>query len=134
MESFVHQFVLTLDYMMTTADAEAAPLFDLNGNVAFFLGGQINCSTTIHNASDILKILSFSEDVEQDKDKESTLSTPISQKNTRNSFLSAFRSQLQSKPVPPPRTAGMENHLLGKIEHMDIKAQMDLFYTAYSKV
>lgn len=35
-----------------------SPLLDEYGNVAFFLGGQINCSTTIHSCTDILRILS----------------------------------------------------------------------------
>jgi hypothetical protein len=35
-----------------------SPLLDEDGSVVFFLGGQINCSTTIHSCTDILKILS----------------------------------------------------------------------------
>ncbi|ETS86397.1 hypothetical protein PFICI_00225 [Pestalotiopsis fici W106-1] len=35
-----------------------APLCDDNGNVVFFLGGQINCSTTIHTNVDVMRVLS----------------------------------------------------------------------------
>jgi hypothetical protein len=33
-----------------------------------------------------------------------------------------------------PKPAGMENGLLNRIEKMNLKQQMDTFYTAYSKV
>ena len=39
----------------------------------------------------------------------------------------------ESKPAVP-KPAGMENVLLNRIEKMNLKKQMDTFYTAYSKV
>lgn len=45
-----------------------APLFDAEGNLKFFIGGQINCSTTIRSNTDVLKILSMSDDPEDDKE------------------------------------------------------------------
>lgn len=45
-----------------------APLFDADGNLKFFIGGQINCSTTIRSNTDVLKILSMSDDPEDDKE------------------------------------------------------------------
>lgn len=38
-----------------------APLLNEKGEVSFFLGGQINCSTTIHSCTDVLKVLSINE-------------------------------------------------------------------------
>lgn len=105
------------------------PLFDARGNVVFFLGGQINCSTTIHNQSDMLKVLAMSTDVEEDKD----INPPTIGKNTRSSRLfSAFRGNRVN--VAPK--AGMESTLVERIEteKMNLQRQMNVFYTAYSKV
>ncbi len=48
--------------------SRSAPLFDVEGNLRFFIGGQINCSTTIRSNTDVLKILSMSDDPEDDKE------------------------------------------------------------------
>ena len=101
--------------------------------MAFFIGGQINCSTTIHSHVDIMRILSQTEDIEEDKDK--------TNKQARNghpggklSLLRAFRSQHDTSLKNASREAGMENVLLNRIERMDLTTQMNMFYTAYSKV
>ena len=104
------------------------PLFDARGSIVFFLGGQINCSTTIHNQSDILKILAMSADVADEKDG----AVNDARKNSRSSRLfSAFRSNR----VNVQQRAGMEGGMLEKIEveKMNLQRQMDVFYTAYSK-
>lgn len=113
------------------------PLFDANGNVVFFLGGQVNCSTTVHNASDVLRILAMSNDTDE-KAIDGVLSPPPpamdhqKQPMTRASRLfSSFRSKSNAEPIP---TAGMEDSVLHKIEKMNLRKQMDTFYTAYSKV
>ena len=107
------------------------PLVDAMGNVVFFLGGQINCSTTIHSASDILKILAMSEDVSEEKDvvRNGNGVDPIRSRSSR--FFSAWKTKpaVQAKAV-----AGMEGQVVGKIEKMGLKKQMDAFYTSYSKV
>ena len=105
-----------------------SPLYDSSGRLAFFIGGQINCSTTIHNASDILRILAYSDDVAEDEAQASAAGVIQPKKS---GFFSAFRS---SKPVQPARIAGMEGQLLDRIERLNLKNQMDEFYTAYSKV
>ena len=99
----------------------------------FFIGGQINCSTTIHSHVDIMRILSQSEDLEEDKDK--------ANKQARNAhpggklnLLRAFRSQHDTSIRNAGHEAGMENGLLNRIERMDLTTQMNMFYTAYSKV
>lgn len=106
------------------------PLYDGYGKLAFFLGGQINCSTTVHNASDVLRILGQSKEV--DDSAVPAAVTPQLVKRPRRSILSAFRSN--SMPIMPPRAAGMENNLLNRIEDMPLKNQMETFYTAYSHV
>ena len=106
------------------------PLFDANGNVVFFLGGQINCSTTIHNASDVLKILSQTNDT----DEHAAEAAAATERPKYTSRTSKFLSSLRGRSNPePPRPAGMEDRLLNKIEKMNLRKQMDLFYTAYSK-
>ena len=114
------------------------PLYDVTGNVVFFLGGQINCSTTIHGMSDILRILSTPQDVEEDG--MGTERTPAAAaRNSTFGFMRAFRSGEGKGPrgeqlgggVGGP---GMEGNLLNRIEKLNLRKQMDTFYTAYSKV
>ena len=108
-----------------------APLFDSVGNVVFFLGGQINCSTTIHNATDVLKILSQTGDTDEHA-VQGVMAPEVPKPTSRTSrFLSSFRTKSQAEPS---RQAGMEDRLLNKIEKMNLRKQMDTFYTAYSKV
>jgi len=108
-----------------------APLYDAHGKLIFFLGGQINCSTTIHNASDVLRILGQSKPVEETAVP--GVASPQSVKPPRSrSILNAFRSDKRSSVVP--RAPGMENTLLERIEDMSLGNQIDSFYTAYSNV
>lgn len=108
------------------------PLFDSNGNIAFFLGGQINCSTTIHNASDVLRILGQSKE-NVDPAVPGVMTPPVAAKQSRSrSIMNAFRGT--SRQNVPQRAPGMEDKLLEKLEDMPLKSQMDTFYTAYSNV
>lgn len=107
------------------------PLFDGNGKVVFFLGGQINCSTTIHSASDVLRILAQTEETEEDLAPRAISPQPVKQSRSR-SIIAALRSN--SRPTVQMRAPGMENSLLDRIEDKDLKSQMDTFYTAYSNV
>ncbi|KAK5062497.1 hypothetical protein LTR84_004570 [Exophiala bonariae] len=109
------------------------PLFDATGNVVFFLGGQINCSTTVHNQSDVLRILAMSNDTDE-KAVDGVLAPEIQKTPSRASkFLANFRSK--SGTVEAHRMPGMEDKLLNKMEteKMNLRRQMDTFYTAYSK-
>jgi len=109
-------------------------LFNADGKVAFFLGGQINCSTTIHNCSDILRVLSISDDIEEEK-VEHAPPPPLNREGSSGprGFFRSFRTRSSNK-VTEVREAGMEPGLLNRIEHMNLKTQMRMFYTAYSKV
>lgn len=113
-----------------------APLFDGNGKLRFYIGGQVNCSTTIRSNTDVLRILSLSDDPEDDK--EAALSTR-SQRPAKRRFFglgpkeSTPKLPASSKKVEV-REAGMEPGLLKQIEKMNFRRQMEAFYTAYSKV
>lgn len=106
------------------------PLRDQRGNIVFFLGGQINCSTTIHSQSDILRILAMSEDVEEEQPAPAQETQKSTSRYTR--LFAGFKSK--SNAVVPKSTPGMETGLLDRIEKMNLRKQMDTFYTAYSKV
>lgn len=111
----------------------AAPLFDADGKVAFFLGGQINCSTTVHSYTDILRILSISDDPNEDAEGSPVPpKTARSLKSRRNRFKSFWN--LNGKEKLDVRETGMEAGLLKRIEKMSLGTQMKIFYTAYSKV
>jgi len=111
-----------------------APLYNADGNVAFFIGGQINCSTTIHSNSDVLRILATSDEPEEAEKVVPGAAVPRNPSTFgRKGFLSAFRSN-SSRKASQAREAGMEQSLLNRIERLDLKTQMNAFYTAYSKV
>ena len=114
-----------------------APLYDGNGKLTFFIGGQINCSTTIRSNTDVLRILSTSDDPEDDN--EAAMSMHSQQKPTKRSFFGFQRKEStaqlpQSTKKVEVREAGMEHGLLKQIEKLNFRTQMEKFYTAYSKV
>ena len=113
-----------------------APLFDRNGKTAFFLGGQINCSTTVHSHSDIMRVLSTHDEEELDDDTPAagpTAGVPLPRSRYAG-FLQVFKNQKSSDSVSIHKGAGMEQNLVNRIERMKFKDQVDQFYTAYSKV
>ena len=112
-----------------------APLFDSKGKLAFFLGGQINCSTTIHNCSDILRVLSVSDAPEEENAIVPTVPTKRDIQSSRKNFFKSLLSRSSSKVVEE-REAGMEQELIGSInsKKLNVSNQMRIFYNAYSKV
>jgi PAS domain S-box-containing protein len=121
-----------------------SPLLDEAGNVRFFLGGQINCSTTIHSCTDILRILSLNDEgmSERGFDGDSYYRAPSSRPGskapsvrTRSSFFKSFKIQRANGPKVTVRSeTGMESELIDKLGKMDFQTQVEAFYTAYSKV
>ena len=108
------------------------PLFGPDGTVAFFLGGQINCSTTIHSRSDVLRVLSMSDEMEE----ENPSLQPIVQEaatSRKGGLFNLFRNRDKEK-VTSDKEAGMEQNLIKQIERMDFKNQVQMFHSAYSKV
>ena len=116
-----------------------APLRDEAGNIVFYLGGQIDCSTTIHGNPDVLKVLEFDSrkpsvsgqiySAVRDTPSSNTLSPREQFKRHRSMFKSSSGSLTEIK-----HDAGMEDDLLGKLGHMSLESQMQTFQTAYSKV
>lgn len=113
---------------------EVAPLYHPNGKLAFYLGGQIDISTTIHNTSDILRILSCpSED--DDSEKKLPLSQPVEFQptSTIKSYRNSLRNTLRRQRTTTTRQAGMESTLLDDLNRLSLNAQKDAFYSAYSR-
>ncbi|APA06158.1 hypothetical protein sscle_01g009280 [Sclerotinia sclerotiorum 1980 UF-70] len=116
-----------------------SPLLDGNGDVRFFLGGQINCSTTIHSRTDVLRILSLN-DEDTESVKEGSRKTPsVRSKDSNNqsiygksSFFKSFK-KYNAKAVTIRDEAGMEGELIDRIGKLQFKTQVEEFYTAYSK-
>ncbi|KAL9115821.1 MAG: hypothetical protein Q9227_000189 [Pyrenula ochraceoflavens] len=110
------------------------PLMDRNGKIAFFLGGQINCSTTVHSHSDIMRVLSTQEEAEQDEDLPAMSLPSAANQNRYTGLFKAFkRTKSSTDGVSLHQNAGMEGDLVNRIERMKFKDQVDQFYTAYSK-
>ncbi|KAI9675734.1 MAG: hypothetical protein M1817_001101 [Caeruleum heppii] len=111
-----------------------APLYHADGTLAFYFGAQINCSTTIHNSSDILRILSLADETEEEASEEvAPPPTPPAPKSGPRKFFKAFRSGSHHKDPAPQRETGMEQQLLKQIGKVNFSTQMRMFYTAYSK-
>ena len=117
--------------VFAVAHPSPAPLFNAEGKVVFFLGGQINCSTTIRSCSDVLRVLSMTDENEEEKPDDIALPT-IQGSRPKMGFFKSFRKDSSNKLEV--RETGMEQALLNQIEKKDFKTQMKMFYTAYSKV
>ncbi|KAK8124292.1 uncharacterized protein PG998_000051 [Apiospora kogelbergensis] len=110
-----------------------APLFDETGTLAFFLGGQVNCSTTIHSNTDVMKVLSgaAARETETAPKRAPPIHRQSSMPSARKALLKAFGVR-----VDEARTLaelGMEDEVLGRMEGQELGAQMREFRTAYSK-
>jgi PAS domain S-box-containing protein len=116
-----------------------APLRDEAGNIAFYLGGQIDCSTTIHGKPDVMKILEL-----DDKKAFQAHRDDVAVNDTSNLTPTSPREQLKRHrqlfkstsclPTEVRRGPGMENDLIGWLGGMNLETQMEMFHTAYSKV
>ncbi|CZR62126.1 related to nonphototropic hypocotyl protein 1 [Phialocephala subalpina] len=122
-----------------------SPLLNERGEVSFFLGGQINCSTTIHSCTDVLRVLSVNDD-ELDKIDEMSRSKPPSVRSQpstqgpkpRSAFFKSWRKyNASSLPVSSKvrvrEEAGMEQELINRVGKLSFRTQVEAFYTAYSK-
>lgn len=103
------------------------PLFgENNTQPTFFLGGQVNCSTSIHSTNDVLRLLA---QTEGDDVKSPQTTGPAKPSKRGTGVLQALRPR---RAVAPFKTPGMETALLDQMEHMNVPNQMSTFYTAYS--
>lgn len=117
-----------------------SPLVDGNGDVRFFLGGQINCSTTIHSRTDVLRILSLNDEdtesvIEGSRKAPSVRSTESNSYSSygKSSFFKSFK-KYNANTIKVRDEAGMEGELIDRIGKLQFKTQVEEFYTAYSKV
>jgi hypothetical protein len=120
-------------------------LFNEKGEISFFLGGQINCSTTIHSYTDVLRVLSINDD-ELDKidEIEALRNRPASVRSRESGHLAPLRSSffkswrkyntVAGSKISVRDEAGMEGELINKAGKLSFKTQVEAFYTAYSKV
>lgn len=115
---------------------QIAPLYNENGTVAFFIGGQVNCSTTIHSNVDVMRVLSMSSSTEPEDDAKlapgASQSKPIVLPSARKALLKALGVRVD-EPKPVLGVAGMERQVLDRMEGQNLDGQMKEFYTAYSK-
>jgi len=112
-----------------------APLRDEAGNIVFFLGGQIDCSTTIHGKPDVMKILELN-DRKLGNDlaaKDSLGSTYVPPREHLRRHRHIFKSTSRV-PTEVRQGPGMENDLIQRLGGMGLEKQMQMFQTAYSKV
>ncbi|TGO55949.1 hypothetical protein BCON_0084g00170 [Botryotinia convoluta] len=116
-----------------------SPLLDGNGDVRFFLGGQINCSTTIHSRTDVLRILSLNDEdtgvfIEGSSKAPSVRSKESNSPSNcgKTSFFKSFK-KYKANSVEIWDEAGMEGELIDRIGKLQFKTQVEEFYTAYSK-
>jgi PAS domain S-box-containing protein len=116
-----------------------APLRDEAGNIVFFLGGQIDCSTTIHGKPDIMRILKLDDKkiLQAHRDdlvgNDALNSTPASPREQLKRHRHMFKST-SSVPTEVRQGPGMENDLIKLLGGMGLESQMQMFQTAYSKV
>ncbi|KAI0163605.1 hypothetical protein BJ166DRAFT_465879 [Pestalotiopsis sp. NC0098] len=83
------------------------PLRDETGNVVFFMGGQINCSTTIHNNVDVMRVLSVpydtpsAEELRLQQEAQQQLQAGT-QPRRKSFFKSLITNALPATGGPPP--------------------------------
>lgn len=115
-----------------------APLRDEAGDIVFYLGGQIDCSTTVHGKPDVMKVLELDDRkvIQAQRgdlavnDTSNPLTSPREQlKRHRQLFKS-----MSHLPTEVRRGPGMENDLVGWLGGMNLETQIRMFHTAYSKV
>lgn len=127
-----------------------SPLFDTDGNLEFYLGVQIDCSTTIHSQVDLMGVLQCSEEESDKEDAQSVASdTKSTYSQTKNADSLRAESPRKRSPffkswlkqdVPEPglvrlrHGVGMEGDLLERIRPLSIDTQASAFHAAFSKV
>jgi hypothetical protein len=124
---------------------KVAPLFDETGKIAFFFGAQVDCSSAIHTWADLLQILSPSS---SDKEMSFTSSKELASSNigvdktTQAAWTwSRFRaganfivSRRNKKINFDLKAVGEQDNLVNEIQWKKLDAQIETFYTTYSKV
>jgi hypothetical protein len=124
---------------------DVAPLLDETGKIAFFFGAQIDCSSAIHTWAKLSQILSASS---SNKARSFTSSKELASSNigvdktTRAAWTwSRFRaganfivSRRNKKINFDLKAVGEQDNLVNEIQWKKLDAQIETFYTTYSKV
>lgn len=121
-----------------------APLYDKDDRLIYFLGGQIDCSTTIHSCTDVLRILSINDEILHERPSSNRGRPALSRSSSgsgserslkhRGSFFKSWKKTSVPEVDPRRPQSGMERELLDKMAQYNFKTQVEAFYTAYSKV
>jgi hypothetical protein len=126
-----------------------APLFDENGSASFYLGGQVDCSSSFNSYADILRVLSLFDEENFDKGSPnngrppSTRSGPSSRTPSvnikpRSSFFKTSKVERSSSSVSSRATirgdADVDTELLDKVGNLAMKSKIGELHSAYSKV
>jgi hypothetical protein len=130
--------LMALQYESLTHPVLLAPLFDAEGRLVFFIGGQIDASTAIQCNADIIQMLSASvrsasdTTTDQCEAHQTKPSTPSS-RSTREARRRILESKEQKKSCVQ-ENSGMEKAVLRRMEGQEWHKQVAEFYNAYSKV
>ncbi|KAI9801375.1 MAG: hypothetical protein M1825_003354 [Sarcosagium campestre] len=90
-----------------------------------------NLLYVVHSSSDILRVLSTSEE-DEDLQPPQISTSAHNGTSTRRGIFRTLKSHMSTKK-PQQSSTGVEQGLLNRIERMNLGTQMRLFYTAYSK-
>jgi hypothetical protein len=124
---------------------DVAPLFDETGKIAFFFGAQIDCSSAIHTWAKLSQILSASS---SNKARSFTSSKELASSNigvdkttqaawtwsrfrAGANFIESRRNKQMSFDL---KVVGEQEHLINEMQWKEFDAQVETFYTSYSKV
>ncbi|KAI5360123.1 Putative PAS domain, RGS domain, PAS domain superfamily protein [Septoria linicola] len=112
-----------------------APLFDANGEVAFFLGGQVNCSSSVQGKPDIMKILATSPDHKlhesnKTSTNQKTHTSPATELARRVESVKSLRYRHKAQVAAEP---GIERGLIEANQGTPLPDRLERFYNAYSK-
>ncbi|KAI1855501.1 hypothetical protein JX266_000366 [Neoarthrinium moseri] len=112
-----------------------APLFDDSGEVVFYIGGQVNCSTTVHTNVDVMRVLSMADEEPNMEDIKNQTKRSSGKSFKPKSLLKTLGIHVdeQEPPLPVPGETGMEQKVLDRMEGHDLRTQIREFYSAYSK-
>lgn len=113
------------------------PLIDEHGEVRFFLGGQIDCSSTMHNSPDVLRILATSNEPTEERPPPITMSKgPVEEKPRSRSMVKSLGfSNSRGGTNIQQRSPGMEKSVLQQLaDEKTLTEQKRTFYAAYANV
>lgn len=121
---------------ISPANTSAAPLLDANGEVAFFLGGQVNCSSSIQGKPDIMKILATSpdhkiHDYSSTSNNQKIHTSPAAELARRVESVKSLRYRHKAQIAAEP---GVERGLFQANQDIPLPDRLERFYNAYSKV